>query len=76
MQPSPDFELTAVVDPNEAVLHPQAERAATLHAFAQAVRTGQPAETSGADNLNTLAAVFAAVRSTEEKRPVDVAELL
>ena len=52
------------------------ERAATLHAFAQAVRTGQPAETSGADNLNTLAAVFAAVRSAEEKRPVEVSELL
>ena len=53
-----------------------AERAATLHAFAQAIRTGQPAETSGADNLNTLAAVFAAVTSAAERRPVDVSELL
>lgn len=52
------------------------ERAATLHHFASAIRTGQPAETSGADNLNTLAAVFAAVRSAENKRPVTVADML
>ncbi len=63
------------VEPVEAAPLARAERAATLHAFAQAIRTGQPAETSGSDNLNTLAAVFAAVRSAETKLPVLVADM-
>ena len=48
----------------------------TLHAFAQAIKTGVPAPTSGEDNLQTFAAVMAAVRSAEQKRPVEVQEML
>ena len=53
-----------------------AERAATLHRFAEAIRGGQPAETSGDDNLNSFGAVIAGVLSAREGRPVMVAEAL
>jgi predicted dehydrogenase len=55
---------------------PYESQAATLHAFAEAIRTASPAETSGADNLHSFAAVIAAVMSAEQKRAVDVEELL
>lgn len=48
----------------------------TLHSLAEAIRTGVPAPTSGEDNLRTFAAVMSAVKSAQEKRPVEVAELL
>jgi predicted dehydrogenase len=51
-------------------------QAATLHAFAEAIRTGHPAPTSGEDNLKTLAAVTAAIRSSREGRTVETSELL
>lgn len=54
----------------------RAGAAATLHAFAEAIRTGQPAKTSGADNLHSFGAVMAGVTSARENRTVDVAELL
>ena len=50
--------------------------AATLHNFADAIRTGIPAETSGEDNLHSFAAVIAAVTSAREKRTVKIADLL
>ena len=52
---------------------PQSE---TLHRFAQAIRTGVPAETSGADNLRSLAVLFAAMRSVRENRPVRLDEIV
>jgi predicted dehydrogenase len=48
----------------------------TLRAFAAAIQSGTPAPISGEDNLQTFAAVMAAVKSAQEKRPVEVAELL
>lgn len=43
-----------------------------LRRFADAIRTGRPAETSGADNLWSFAAVMAGVQSATEQRWVDV----
>jgi predicted dehydrogenase len=51
-------------------------QARLLHDFANAIRTGKPAETSGADNLWSIAAVMAAVVSAQQRRSVDVRELL
>ncbi len=51
-------------------------QAGTLAAFAEAIRTGKEAETSGRDNLHTFAAVQAAVQSAQTGLPVDVMALL
>jgi predicted dehydrogenase len=51
------------------------DRAGTLAAFVQAVRTGSEPETSGRRNLATLALTLASIRSATERRVVDVAEL-
>ncbi len=48
----------------------------TLGAFARSIRSGQDAQTSGADNIHSLATVFAAVKSAQEKRSVEVREVL
>lgn len=64
---------------SEAVELPQLEvqgQARLLADFAQAIRTGKPAETSGEDNLYSFATVMAAVKSIEEKRTVTIAEML
>jgi predicted dehydrogenase len=55
---------------------PLSGQAALLKNFATAIRTGRPAETSGADNLYSFAVVMACVQSIEEKRTVRIAELL
>jgi len=55
---------------------PLSGQARLLNDFARAIRTGTPAETSGADNLWSFAAVMAGVISAREKRTVDVGELL
>jgi predicted dehydrogenase len=47
-----------------------------LKKFADSIRTNTPAETSGADNLWSFAAVIAGVTSAKEKRTVDVKELI
>jgi predicted dehydrogenase len=47
-----------------------------LAEFVAAVRERREPECSGGDNLKSLAIVFAAVRSAEERRPVKIAELL
>jgi predicted dehydrogenase len=49
---------------------------ATLARFAEAIRSGKPAETSGADNLWSFGAVMAGVQSAETGLPVRVAELM
>jgi predicted dehydrogenase len=51
-------------------------QAALLHAFAISIRNNEPAETSGADNLWSFAAVMAGVISATEGRSVPVGELL
>lgn len=51
-------------------------QAQILASFAEAIRTGKPAETNGADNLNSFGAVIAGIQSIRENRPVDVASLL
>jgi predicted dehydrogenase len=52
-------------------------QAALLERFAAAIRSGKPAETSGADNLWSFAAVIAGTISTAEaSRRVEVASLL
>jgi len=52
-----------------------AEQARTLHNFAVAIQSGVPAETNGADNLQSFAAVVAALRSAQEGRAVTVQEI-
>jgi hypothetical protein len=55
---------------------PLVGQAKLLKDFADAIRTGTPAETSGADNLWSFGAVIAGVTSAREKRTVDVRELV
>jgi predicted dehydrogenase len=52
------------------------DRDAILHRFAQAIRSGQPAETSGADNLYSFGAIIAGMISAQEERFVEVSEVL
>ncbi|CAN5589585.1 Gfo/Idh/MocA family oxidoreductase [soil metagenome] len=64
---------------NEAVEAPPLElegQAALLASFATAIRTGTQAETSGANNLPSFAAVIAGVISAREGRPVNLKELI
>jgi predicted dehydrogenase len=49
---------------------------AILAEFVSAIREGREPECSGVDNLKSLAIVFAAIRSSQEKRTVEIAELL
>jgi predicted dehydrogenase len=44
-------------------------RLSCLHAFLQAITSGQEPETSGRDNLHTLALVLAAVASARSGQP-------
>jgi predicted dehydrogenase len=55
---------------------PALDRLGVLHEARRAIRAGEEPECSAADNLRTLAAVFAIARSTEERRPVRVDEVL
>ncbi len=48
----------------------------TLHDFAVSIRGGAEAQTSGEDNIHSLATVFAAVKSAQEKRSVELSEVL
>lgn len=52
----------------------QIDRAGSLQAFVQAVTGGQAPESSGRDNLKTLALMFAAIQSAESGLPVTIAE--
>lgn len=54
----------------------RADQAATLHLFAEAIRTGVSAEISGKDNLGSFAVVAAAIKSIKEHRTVLVEECL
>jgi predicted dehydrogenase len=66
-------ETSEVIEVPEPAQNGQAH---LLSDFAHAIRTGEPARTSGADNLHSFAAVTAAMISATEGRRVDVAELL
>lgn len=60
---------------NETVSAPNILRegqSQTLHLFAEAIRSSQPMEISGENNLASFAAVQAAILSAKEKRTVDV----
>jgi predicted dehydrogenase len=54
---------------------PALDRLATLHELRRAARSRGEPECSARDNVRTLAALFAAARSTEERRPVNVGEM-
>lgn len=64
------------LEPVEVPPIPLEAQAALLSRFAQAIRSGVPAETSGEDNLWSFGAVMAGVISAKERRTVDVAELI
>jgi predicted dehydrogenase len=49
---------------------PHVDRAGTLAAFAEAIRTGAEPETSGRDNLRSLALMAATIESAASGRPV------
>jgi len=60
-------------EPDEQVELPDLayiDRAGSLAAFVEAVRTGQEPETSGARNVASLAVTYAAIESAEARRPV------
>lgn len=48
----------------------------TLHSFAEAIRSGTPAEISGEDNIHSFGAVMAGVISARENRSVEVREII
>ncbi len=52
------------------------DRAGSLAAFVQAIRTGQTAQISGRDNLGSLALIFAAISSAESGQPQAVPSLV
>lgn len=49
-------------------------RGATLHLFAEAIRTGHTIEISGDQNISSFATVIAAIRSAQSGRTIDVAD--
>jgi predicted dehydrogenase len=51
---------------------PLTDRRGSLHAFVQAVQTGQEPESSGRDNLHTIELMFAAVESAISHLPVSL----
>lgn len=50
--------------------------AATLHLFAEAIRTGELSEISGENNLGSFAAVEAGIKSAQEGRAVTLQEII
>lgn len=55
---------------------PGLDRLGVLHELRRAARSGEEPECSVRDSLESLAAVLAMARSTEERRPVRIEELL
>lgn len=55
---------------------PALDRLGVLHELRRAARSGDEPECSARDNLSSLAAVLAMARSSEERRPVPVDEVL
>ena len=48
------------------------ERAATLHIFSESIRSGQPGELDGSDNIWSFGAVMAGLESARTGQPIDV----
>jgi len=65
----------AALPEGEALRYPQAGMLSMMAQFLEAVSRGTPPETSGADNLWTLAMFEAAVRSAESGRYVAIDEI-
>jgi predicted dehydrogenase len=60
---------------SEKIVLPKLEledRAATLHQFAEAIRSGQPAELDGSGNIWSFAAVIAGMESARSGQPVAI----
>jgi predicted dehydrogenase len=55
---------------------PREDRSATLSEFSRSVASGEEPETSGVDNLRTLATVLAVRESITRKEPVRIDEIL
>lgn len=64
------------VPPGDEKKYPKGGTTSLLSSLTDAVERGLVAETSGEDNLGTLAMVEAAKRSDAERRQVDLAEVL
>ena len=54
---------------------PLTDRSGTLDAFVKAVHTGEEPETSGRNNLNTLALMLASVEAASTGKPIDIASI-
>lgn len=52
------------------------ELVATLHLFAESIRSSQSSEISGVNNLSSFAAVYAGIKSAEEGRAVSLQEII
>ena len=55
--------------------YPDKDRHGSLRAFVEAVTTGQQPESSGRDNLKTLALMLSAVESAQSGKPIHVTEV-
>ena len=55
---------------------PAIDRLGVLAELRRALAAGEQPESSAADNLRSLAVILALARSTEDRRPVEVAELI
>ena len=55
---------------------PAIDRPGVLAELRRALAAGEAPETSAADNVRSLGLIFAIARSTEERRPVRVEEVL
>ena len=70
------FHNDAATEPIPCPPLPTGDRAATLASFAESIRTGTAALTSGRDNLQSFGVIMAAVRSAETGRAVALKEML
>lgn len=52
--------------------YPLTDRSGSLHAFVQAVQSGQEPESSGRNNLKTLALMFASIEAARTELPVSI----
>ena len=66
------FGADPVVEPMAIPPLARSEQQATLHAFAEAIRSGVPADISGERNLGSFGAVMAAMESSRNRCPVVV----
>lgn len=67
---------SVAVPKGDALPYPRRGTASLLNALRAAVVNGTEAETSGLDNLQTMAMLDAVKRSTEERRRVEIREVL